>query len=327
MTTNTLTDATGRTVHQGDHVGGTTSGRYQTTITGPVLQLGKDRANVLVTNRPQFTGDRPGNGDAVWISAERLFLVHPATERQFAGFRTPDGRTWTQARVKALLWECPFVPRRYAATDLRGLYSADLQPVWEDVPAAPAAEQPAAAVRSQAFAEAAARIWDLPQDYELDPGRGDARQLLERLAAEASAGSTSPLVLPWALLMDDDDRIAFLNELAGVMQDARHMATEAGHVHARHILAAVEKTCTTWRLIAEAQHAHNTAPGPDTVADEDPTVAYRAPGSGFLYCVGCCHGNGSFAAMTSDDLPDGGLCDDCGVDVLIPQGPKTSPAC
>ncbi|MET9819615.1 hypothetical protein [Streptomyces sp. NPDC006355] len=48
-------------------------------------------------------------------------------------------------------------------------------------------------------------------------------------------------------------------------------------------------------------------------------VAYRAPGSGSLYCVGCCHGNGLFAGLTSDDLPDGGLCDACGVDVLIPQ--------
>jgi hypothetical protein len=28
-------------------------------------------------------------------------------------------------------------------------------------------------------------------------------------------------------------------------------------------LAEVEKVCATWRLIAEAQHGHNTAPGPD----------------------------------------------------------------
>jgi hypothetical protein len=265
LTTSTITDAAGRTIRLGDKVGGTTSGRYQTTITGPVVQIGKGQAKVLVTNRPQFTGDRPGNADDVWISVDRLFLVHPATERRFVGFRTPDGRTWTQAAVKTLLWEAPLVARRYASTDLRGMYGADLQPVWEDVPAAPAVEQPAAnnGVRAQAFAEAAARIWDLPQDHELDPGRGDARELLERLAAEAAAGEAYPLVLPWALLMDDEDLISFLGDLAHVMQDARHMATEAGPVHARRILAGLEKTCGTWRTLAEAQHTHNTAPGPD----------------------------------------------------------------
>ncbi|WP_327594636.1 hypothetical protein [Streptomyces chartreusis] len=306
--TTTLTDAAGRTVQAGDTVGGTTSGRYQTTITGPVLQIGKGKAKVLVTNRPTYTGDRPGNADDVWISADRLFLVHPAAERRFVGFRTQDGHTWTQAaRVKGVLWEAPMVPKRYEATDLRGMYSADLQPVWEDVHAAPApavvespaairaaaineviaefrreplgvlprleklaAEAPAAQspaeIRAQAFLEGAARIFDLPQDYELDPGRGDARELLERLAAETHQPDAYPLTVPWALLMDNDDLIGFLNELAGVMQDAPHMATQAGHVHARNILDGLEKTCGTWRLIAEAQHAHNTAPGPDAEA-------------------------------------------------------------
>ncbi|MFD5571980.1 hypothetical protein [Streptomyces cadmiisoli] len=267
MTTATFTDVAGRTVREQDHVGGTTSGRYQTTITGPVVQLGKGKAKIRVTNRPAFTGERPGNADDVWISDDRLFLIHPATERRFAGFRTPDSHVWTQAtRVKSVLWENPLVPKRYASTDLRRLYGADLQPVWEDVPEAPAAGQPAAAViRAEAFAEAAARIWDLPQDHELDPGRGDTRELLERLAAQAST-DTYPLTLPWALLMDSEDLIGFLNEVAGVMQDARHMATSAGDVHARAILAGLEKTCAIWRPIAEAQHAHNTAPGPDAVA-------------------------------------------------------------
>ncbi|MFK0063413.1 hypothetical protein ACIQTN_29810 [Streptomyces werraensis] len=265
MTTSTLTDAAGRTVQAEDTVGGTTSGRYQTTITGPVLQVGKGKAQVLVTNRPAYTGDRPGNADAVWISAERLFLIHPAGERRFTGFRTPDGRTWTRANLQRLLWEAPLVPRRYESADLRGMYGADLQPVWKDVQA-PAAEQPARTARAEAFAEAAARIWDMPQDYELDPGRGDVRQLLERLAAEAAAGTAYPPVLPWALLMDDDDLIEFLGDLAHVMQSAPHMATEAGPVHARRILAGLEKTCGTWRAIAETQHAHNTAPGPQAEA-------------------------------------------------------------
>lgn len=186
-TTATITDAAGRTVHHGDHVGGTTSGPYETTITGPVIQLGEGKAKVRVTNRPTY-GDstRGANGDDVWISGARLFLIHLATARRFVGYRTPDGRVWTQAvRVKGVLWEAPMVHHRYEATKLRGMYGADLQPVWEDVPTPAAAEESPTAIRAQAFAEGAACIAALPQDWELDPGRGDCAALLERLAAEA----------------------------------------------------------------------------------------------------------------------------------------------
>ncbi|MFF4900520.1 hypothetical protein [Streptomyces sp. NPDC001068] len=216
-TTTTVTDAAGRTVHHGDAVGGTTSGRYQTTVMGPVVQIGKDKVKVRVTNRPTYGGYRDANGDDVWIDPSRVFLVHPATERTFTGFRTPDGHTWTvAARTKDVLWESPMVPQRYAANQLRSLYEGKLHPVWQDTPTAE------------------------PDAY--------------------------PLTAPWALLLDDEDLIGFLNELAGVMQDAPHMATAAGHVHARHILDGLHKACATWQLIAEAQHAHTTAPGPDTEA-------------------------------------------------------------
>ncbi|WP_030236950.1 hypothetical protein [Streptomyces sp. NRRL S-350] len=71
-------DAAGRTGYEGDTVGGTTSGRYQATILGPVIKLGKDRVKVRCT-----TGSagslRPGPGDEVWISHDRVFLVQPAT--------------------------------------------------------------------------------------------------------------------------------------------------------------------------------------------------------------------------------------------------------
>lgn len=282
--TTTLTDAAGRTVQAGDHVGGTTSGRYQTTITGPVVQVGTDRVKVLVTNRPEYSGDRPGNGDDVWISTSRLFLIHPVTTRQFVGFRTPDGRTWTQAtRVKGVLWEAPMVPQRYEATNLRGMYGADLQPVWEDQPTpidgivcdaeghaiphgpgcpqGPALTPSPTETRAQAFAEAAARITALPQDWELDPGRGDCAALLERLAAEAHRPDTYPLVLPWALLMDSEDLAAFLRDLSDGMEGAAARAHLTGEPQAQHVLEAVEGICATWRTIAEAQHAHNTAPG------------------------------------------------------------------
>ncbi|MFJ1528219.1 hypothetical protein ACIOFV_07285 [Streptomyces mirabilis] len=141
MTTTSITDAAGRTVHQQDHVGGTTSGRYPNTITGPVVQIGRGKVKVRVTNRPTVGSLRAQNGDDVWISDDRVFLIHPATERRFTGYRTPDGRVWTQAaRVKGVLWEAPFVPERYEATRLRGMYDGNLQPVWEDVPA-PAADE------------------------------------------------------------------------------------------------------------------------------------------------------------------------------------------
>jgi hypothetical protein len=59
-----------------------------------------------------------------------------------------------------------------------------------------------------------------------------------------------------------------------------------------------------------------------TDGDEGRIVAYRGPGSGWLFCRNCADGSGMQAALTSDDLPDGGLCDECGVDVLIPQQPQ-----
>jgi hypothetical protein len=45
-------------------------------------------------------------------------------------------------------------------------------------------------------------------------------------------------------------------------------------------------------------------------------VAYRSPQSGSLYCIPC-HAGDIYAPVTSEDLPDGGLCAACDVDVLI----------
>ena len=52
---------------------------------------------------------------------------------------------------------------------------------------------------------------------------------------------------------------------------------------------------------------------------ETPIVAYRDPKTGTLYCARCGFHDTHCPPMTADDLPDGGICDDCGVDVLIPQ--------
>ncbi|WP_119581530.1 hypothetical protein [Streptomyces europaeiscabiei] len=65
-----------------------------------------------------------------------------------------------------------------------------------------------------------------------------------------------PAALPWAALMDDDDLAEFLNELGEAAIRC---------LNPREALAEVERACGTWRLIGEAQHGHNTAPGPDAV--------------------------------------------------------------
>jgi hypothetical protein len=91
------------------------------------------------------------------------------------------------------------------------------------------------------------------------------RDRVAELEAQAQKGEqpadTYPPVLPWAALMDREDLTDFLDELA---------ASAITHASSEVALAEVEETCSTWRLIAEAQHGHNTAPGPDA-----PTQALR----------------------------------------------------
>lgn len=75
---------------------------------------------------------------------------------------------------------------------------------------------------------------------------------------EPTVPTSYPPALPWARLMDHEDLTEFLDELA---------ASAITHAPAETALTEVEATCGRWRLIAEAQHAHNTAPGPDTETD------------------------------------------------------------
>lgn len=82
-------------------------------------------------------------------------------------------------------------------------------------------------------------------------GTADALPVPFGPAPQASVGY--PPALPWAALLDAGDLADFLDELA---------ASAITHASSDVALAEVEKTCGTWRLIAEAQHGHNTAPGP-----------------------------------------------------------------
>ncbi|MET9656364.1 hypothetical protein [Streptomyces sp. NPDC006510] len=72
--------------------------------------------------------------------------------------------------------------------------------------------------------------------------------------------TTYPPALPWAALMDAEDLAEFLAELEHAAATPGATPTEA--------LAAVEKACGTYRVIAETKHAHNTAAGPNTEAGE-----------------------------------------------------------
>ncbi|MFI8535406.1 hypothetical protein ACIGMX_34815 [Streptomyces aquilus] len=85
-----------------------------------------------------------------------------------------------------------------------------------------------------------------------------------RAALEAPERKSYPPALPWAALMDPDDLTEFLRDITSTMLATTLGARLASRAPGPTELAALEKVCATWRLIAEAQHAHNTAPGPDS---------------------------------------------------------------
>lgn len=110
-------------------------------------------------------------------------------------------------------------------------------------------------------AEQQATRWEnpLPVPEWVEKVRAAANGLTER--------RSYPPALPWAALMDHEDMTDFLDELG---------AAAITHADSTTALAEVEDTCGRWRLIAEAQHAHNTADGPD--AAEEPISATQQCG-------------------------------------------------
>lgn len=93
----------------------------------------------------------------------------------------------------------------------------------------------------------------LPCGRELSTGQPCPDHPRPEPAPAAAAEKEYGPALPWARLMDAEDLEEFLGELteAAVSRDGAAA------------LAELEATCGRWRAIAEAQHAHNTAPGPD----------------------------------------------------------------
>ncbi|MFF8679553.1 hypothetical protein ACF07F_16740 [Streptomyces sp. NPDC015237] len=121
-----------------------------------------------------------------------------------------------------------------------------------------------------AQAEARGRCWDWRAedgvefqfwtDPDNDRPTGDTGGAVWEARVEDSSGpKTYPPALPWARLLDHEDLTDFLDELA---------ASAITNASAETALTEVEDTCGRWRLIAEAQHAHNTAPGPGAEAGE-----------------------------------------------------------
>jgi hypothetical protein len=89
-----------------------------------------------------------------------------------------------------------------------------------------------------------------------------------------------------------------------------------------------QKARGDWPPASEEQPATTPpaggAPQPKE-ADGGRVVAYRSalPGAWSIYCTRHTDGLGDgVTPLTSEDLPDGGVCAACGVDVLIPPQPK-----
>jgi hypothetical protein len=121
--------------------------------------------------------------------------------------------------------------------------------------------------------------WLIARVAELELERRSTNEALddavqELRAKERSDGSYPP-ALSWLALLDEDDRVEFLDELADSAA-----VNQSSDVR----LAEVERTCATWRLIAEAQHGHNTAPGPDA---EDPCHPCGCPKRFDRHADGC----------------------------------------
>ncbi|MFI0233088.1 hypothetical protein [Streptomyces sp. NPDC017086] len=114
-------------------------------------------------------------------------------------------------------------------------------------------------------------VLDLCEKAEKQAGGQPVPEWVEqvRAAAEGMVERRSyPPALPWARLMDDEDLAEFLDELA---------ASAITHAAAEVALTEVEATCGRWRAIAEAQHAHSTAPGPRAERSADRLTRMLAP--------------------------------------------------
>lgn len=146
-----------------------------------------------------------------------------------------------------------------------------------------------------------------------------------------------------AVLLAEVDRLrARVAELEGATSTARAMHRK--HADSEHCqYDDMAWPCPTVTALSDADEAADLAEGqaqldamradhpapcrvpdsPDCTcqgAGEQPVVAYRVYGHGDPRCLRCVpapHGD-IWTPVTSEDLPDGGICGRCGRDVLIP---------
>lgn len=68
-------DAVGRPLAIGDVVGGTTSSRYQATVTGKITAIGKSGLTLQVLTSSREGSFGPSAGDSLRITQDRVFLI------------------------------------------------------------------------------------------------------------------------------------------------------------------------------------------------------------------------------------------------------------
>ncbi len=209
--------------------------------------------------------------------------------------------------------------------------------ISETVAALPATALPAPADRATVLREAADRIETLMDqayeralsDHEIGWANGleDAMRELRRMAAAVPAVGVAAETPP----AFGADRDSNNTPKAGPKAEMVHACPPGGSGLTPCCGRTPFELPLTDRISSEApvtcRPAVEAQPGNDT---KTPVVAYRSTGARVLRCLSHYPDNAAFREgdlhpVTSEDLPDGGLCTKCGVDVLIPQQPSTSP--
>jgi len=162
-------------------------------------------------------------------------------------------------------------------------------------------------------------------------GMTDAEELLRRLAVEARDGQTTQArrgdqFEAWLKAQrDEHPRPSHAWVMVDCVLDTYRLYADTGTPLSEHVCEG--------QAIGDCEHLEPTATGPAGGAQQpteaERVVAFRSRGGRLLRCLTHTPGavavaHGEFDAVTSGDLPDGGICTypECGVDVLIPQQPK-----
>ena len=158
----------------------------------------------------------------------------------------------------------------------------------------------------------------------------EAVETLRRLAGEArgereTQAEAHPAEHTWAAELHDPLADEWV---PGTRYLARDRAVNA-LAHARRIGPTWKDGTPTQRRLVRATTTYTVETGGAAVAQqpEPGVVAYRSSGARVLRCLTHAPVDlAGFTPVTSEDLPDGGICtySTCGADVLIPQQPEAA---